>query len=399
MFGKTSKTSKTSWMLAGITMAIGCGSADVASPRGLTAEDPVIAGTNSNSMASGTAGTTHNSPGFAGSGVQSGIPVAGSAGSTVGVPTGTAGTPAGSVTGGGPAVGIGGAPAVMPPTGAPAAGCQANAPCSHGTEPVIPQAMGDCPQLVTGPFTFMGVTSQIWVGNKSDTQKGPIMLYWHGTGGTAATATAELDPTLVQEIMGQGGMIASIEGGLKGDTLDWGVFTTGDYQSADQAVACAVKQLNIDTHRIYSSGASAGGLAAGEIAYGRSSYVAATLPNSGGQGGYPNNMILQDPSHVPAAMTMHGARGVDKVVIEFTDSSLREDIDIAKKGGFAVDCNHGGGHVAAPADLKAAGWDFLKKHPFGFGVSPYAGGLPAIYPKYCMIVTKDTPMPAPTPMM
>jgi hypothetical protein len=104
-------------------------------------------------------------------------------------------------------------------------------------------------------------------------------------------------------------------------------------------------------------------------------------------------MILQDPSHVPAAMTMHGAPGVDKVVIEFTDSSLREDIDIAKKGGFAVDCNHGGGHVAAPADLKAAGWDFLKKHPFGFGVSPYANGLPTTYPKYCMIVTKDTPMP------
>jgi hypothetical protein len=80
-------------------------------------------------------------------------------------------------------------------------------------------------------------------------------------------------------------------------------------------------------------------------------------------------------------------------VIDFGDSSLREDIDIAKKGGFAVDCNHGGGHVAAPPNLKAAAWDFLKKHPFGYGVSPYASGLPANYPSYCMIVTKDTPMP------
>jgi hypothetical protein len=246
--------------------------------------------------------------------------------------------------------------------------------------------------MVTGAFSFMGVTSQIWVGTKSD-QKGPIMLYWHGTGGTAITATAELDPTLVSEIMGQGGMIGSIEGGLKGDTLDWGVFTTGDYQTADQMVACAVAQLNIDTKRIYSSGASAGGLAAGELVYGRSSYMAATLPNSGGQGGYPMNMVLQDPSHVPAAMTMHGARGVDVVVIDFGDSSLREDIDLAKKGGFAVDCDHGGGHVGAPGNLKAAGWDFLKKHPFGFGTSPYAAGLPSTYPPYCKIVTKDTPMP------
>jgi hypothetical protein len=256
--------------------------------------------------------------------------------------------------------------------------------------------MGDCPKMITGPFQFMGVTSQIWVGNKSESQKGPIMLYWHGTGGSAITATAELDPTLVQEIMGQGGVIGSIEGGLKGDTLDWGVFTTGDYQSADQIVACAVQQLNIDTKRIYASGASAGGLAAGEIAYGRSSYVAATLPNSGGQGGYPMNMVLQDPTHVPAAMTMHGARGVDVVVIDFGDSSLREDIDLAKKGGFAVDCDHGGGHVSAPPSLKAAGWDFLKKHPFGFGTSPYANGLPSTYPTYCKIVTKDTPMPVVT---
>ncbi len=280
----------------------------------------------------------------------------------------------------------------------PAPGCIAGAPCSNGTDPVIPAPVGDCPPMVTGPFTFMGVTSQIWVGTKSDTQKGPIMLYFHGTGGTALTATAELDPTCVNDIMSQGGVIGSVEGGLPGDTLDWGVFTTGDYQSADQIVACAVQQLNIDTHRIYSAGASAGGLAAGEIAYGRSSYVAAANPNSGGQGGYPMNMILQDPTHVPAALTMHGARGVDVVVIDFGDSSLREDIDIAKKGGFAVDCDHGGGHVGAPPDLKAAGWDFLKNHPFGFGTSPYANGLPASYPSYCMIVTKDTPMPAPMQM-
>lgn len=302
------------------------------------------------------------------------------------VPSGTAGMMA--ATGGAPAIGTGGGPAM--PT---APGCKPNAPCSNGTDPVIPEPMGDCPPMVSGPFTFMGVTSQIWVGTKSDTQKGPIMLYWHGTGGNALTATAELDPGCVAEIMDQGGVIGSIEGGLMGDTLDWGVFTTGDYQSADQIVACAVQQMNIDTHRIYSAGASAGGLAAGEIAYGRSQYVAAANPNSGGQGGYPMNMILSDPTHVPAALTMHGARGVDVVVIDFGDSSLREDIDIAKKGGFAVDCDHGGGHVGAPPDLKAAGWDFLKAHPFGYGTSPYAGGLPASYPSYCMIVTKDTPMP------
>ncbi|HET6339213.1 MAG TPA: hypothetical protein VFG30_38615 [Polyangiales bacterium] len=374
-------------IIVATSIAFGCAADETQSSIG----DPTVVvkppvGGSAFSGSAGSAVTPVTNPSQAGSGVGVGQPSAPPSGPAA--PTGVAGAPA--------------APGVIPPITTPAppasagSGCKANAPCSHGTEPVIPQPIGECPKMVTGAFRFMDVTSQIWVGNKSESQKGPIMLYWHGTGGTAITATAELDPTLVQEIMGMGGVIGSIEGGLKGDTLDWGVFTTGDYQSADQIVACAVQQLNIDTKRIYASGASAGGLAAGEIAYGRSSYVAATLPNSGGQGGYPMNMILQDPTHVPAAMTMHGARGRDVVVIDFGDSSLREDIDIAKKGGFAVDCDHGGSHVAAPPSLKAVGWDFLKKHPFGFGTSPYAGGLPSTYPSYCQIVTKDTPMPVVT---
>lgn len=308
------------WMVAAALAAVGC-VADK-QPAG-SAEQPTV----SVRYVAGSAAA-----GFAGSGA-SPVSALGGAGNaaSVGQPglAGASALPAGAAGSGAPAAPPAAPPpppttSGVPPAGGPpaASGCKANAPCSHGTDPVIPMPIGECPRMATGPFNFMGVTSQIWVGNKSDAQKGPIMLYWHGTGGSAITATAELDPTLVQEIMGAGGVIASIEGGLKGDTLDWGVFTTGDYQSADQVVACAVQQLNIDTHRIYSSGASAGGLAAGEIAYGRSSYIAATLPNSGGQGGYPMNMVLQDPTHVPAAMTMHGAHGVDVVVIDFGDSRL-----------------------------------------------------------------------------
>jgi hypothetical protein len=377
------------------SIAVGCGSGsdNMQSPQhGAIVGQPVVgnptpgASSGSGGTSSGFGNANMNGAAAAGSDGFQNAPKGGAGGGPSMLPSGTAGMTA--ATGGAPAIGTGGSSAA--PT---APGCRPNAPCSNGTEPVIPEPMGECPPMVSGPFTFMGVTSQIWVGTKSDTQKGPIMLYWHGTGGNALTATGELDAGCVAEIMAQGGVIGSIEGGLMGDTLDWGVFTTGDYQSADQIVACAVQQLNIDTHRIYSAGASAGGLAAGEIAYGRSQYIAATNPNSGGQGGYPMNMVLSDPTHVPAALTMHGARGVDVVVIDFGDSSLREDIDIAKKGGFAVDCDHGGPHVGAPLDLKAAGWDFLKAHPFGFGTSPYAGGLPASYPSYCMIVTKDTQMP------
>lgn len=232
----------------------------------------------------------------------------------------------------------------------------------------------------------MGATLQMSVGAKSSSTKGPIVIYWHGTGGSAATAGVELGATVTSEVMASGGVIASMESGGQGNPIDWGVFTTGDYDIVDQVVACAVKQLNIDTRRIYTSGASAGGLAAGTLLLLRSSYMAAGYPNSGGVAPWPGLAVLQDKAHVPAVFTMHGAMGVDMVVIDFGTASMDLDKVIAGAGGFAVDCNHGGGHVGAPPDLKAAGWEFMKAHPFGTKPSPYANGLPANFPSYCMIL-------------
>ena len=299
--------------------------------------------------------TTPNRPPAAGSGMVAMPPI-----------TATAGT--GAMP---PAAGTGAAPI---PT------------ATGGTDPKIPAVNGECPKIATGPAMFMGVTIQLTVGNKSETAKGPIMIYWHGTGGSALTAPAEVGSMVVNEIMASGGVLASMESGGKGNPVDWGVFTFGDFEIVDQIVACSVQQLNIDTRRIYTGGASAGGLAAGTLALARSTYVAAANPNSGGVAPWPGNTALQDPMHPPAALTMHGAMGVDMVVIDFGTSSMDMDRAIVAKGGFAVDCNHGGGHVAAPPDLKAAGWEFMKAHPFGTKPSPYESGLPASFPKYCMIV-------------
>jgi hypothetical protein len=107
------------------------------------------------------------------------------------------------------------------------------------------------------------------------------------------------------------------------------------------------------------------------------------MPNSGGTVfGYQ----LQDPSHVPSVITTHGAAGRDVVVIDFSTTTARFVSDIVAKGGFAVNCDHGGGHCASPAAVKAAQWQFLKAHPFGVSPSPYASGLPAGFPSVCQIV-------------
>jgi hypothetical protein len=278
-------------------------------------------------------------------------------------------------------------PVVPPATGA-AGGAAVAAPGGAG-EPKIPAPKGACPTLATGSMMIMGAAIQLWTGAKSTTQKAPILIYWHYTGGTAGVAPGDLGSSIMPDIMAQGGVIASMESaGGNSPTTDWGVFRTDDFNVVDQIVACAVAQFNIDTKRIYTTGSSAGGLAAGALLFMRSSYIAAGYTNSGGQAGFPQLMVLQDPMHVPNVMTLHGAMGNDKVVIEFTQASLSEDMAIAAKGGFAIDCDHGGAHIAAPPNLKAAAWEFLKAHPFGVSPFPYAAGLPASFPTYCKVIGK-----------
>ena len=73
------------------------------------------------------------------------------------------------------------------------------------------------------------------------------------------------------------------------------------------------------------------------------------------------------------------------VGIDFSQTSAAQVKDIAAKGGFAVDCNHGGGHCGSPQNVKAMQWKFLKDHPFGVAPEPYAAGLPADFPTFCAI--------------
>jgi poly(3-hydroxybutyrate) depolymerase len=222
---------------------------------------------------------------------------------------------------------------------------------------------------------------QLWVGTKSSTPA-PLLFYWHGTGSSSAEAGLTM-AAQVQEIVAAGGVVASFASstGTGTDTSGDGVFFADDYKTADQVLACAVQQLNIDTRRIYTAGCSAGGLQAGAMVYLRSSYLAASMPNSGGVV-FP--MTMED-SHVPALITTHGGTS-DNVVISFATTSATEDTDIAKKPGTVVDCNHGGGHCGAPAADIAAQWQFCKDHPFGFSPDPYAGGLPSSFPTYCMVI-------------
>jgi poly(3-hydroxybutyrate) depolymerase len=184
-----------------------------------------------------------------------------------------------------------------------------------------------------------------------------------------------------QEIMDQGGIIVSFQGSTDtgGDCSGTATFSKDDFFITDLIVACAVRDHNINPRRIYTTGCSAGGLQAGCMGALRSSYIAATVPNSGG---LVIRQPIEDPDHTPAVMTMHGGQS-DVVIVSFSNTSATYDELMKSAGSFVINCDHGGGHCRASADLYRAGWEFMKAHPFGIEPKPYSSGLPKIFPSYC----------------
>lgn len=253
--------------------------------------------------------------------------------------------------------------------------------------PRLPETAGSCPQFETGTVRMRGVDVKLWIGAAASGQIRPLLVYWHGTGSSASEAPMMLRD-VHGEILAEGGVIAALEASTgrnaDGNNPTW---AAGDLEVADDIVACAARQFSIDPWRIYTAGCSFGGVQAAAMAYQRSRYVAGAMLNSGG---LVAPLALEDATHVPHVITAHGASESDVVIIDFAVASVDLAKDVAANGGFAVDCDHGGGHCAATAELVAAQWQFLKAHPWGLTPSPYAGGLPAGFPEFCRIVKTAT---------
>jgi hypothetical protein len=330
-----------------------------------------------------TAGIGGTGTGFAGvSGGGAGSSLAGNSGSSgmggAGANGGTGGI-SGSSGIGGMGAGMGGNAGMTGGAGSMSTAGSGGMPSIGDAEPRIPPKPASCPEIATGDIMVKGQSVKLYVGPAG--MPGPMVFYWHGTGSRPEEAEGGLGPGL-SEIMSQGGVVASFTTTtMSGMNTGNNVWYTGDFEMADEIFACAYDQGLVDPRQVYTAGCSAGGLQASAMVYGRSSYLAAAMPNSGGT---VFRYTLED-EHVPAVMAAHGAQGTDVVIIDFADTTATQCSDIASKGGFMLDCDHGGRHCGSPSDLKAAQWKFLKDHPFGVDPEPYRPTPPANVPSFCAV--------------
>jgi len=285
-----------------------------------------------------------------------------------------------------PLAGAGGAGAV-PPTTVPMAGAAATPMAGTGAPPMlgastptIPTVSGDCPNFGGGSITYMGLGGiTVEAGAKPAGATAPMVFYWHGTGSFAGEYVG-MAGAVAQGVAAEGGILVSFQDTTGGDLLSGtAIFGAGDFDIADQMVACAVRDNNIDPRRIFATGCSAGGLFSTAMAASRSQYMAAAAPNSGGF----TVPVQFANEHTPALMTIHGAPGADVVVIDFSQSSATADMAFKARGGFVINCNHGGGHCGG-GGLAPDIWEFFKAHPYGVEPEPWTS-LPAGFNSVCMI--------------
>jgi predicted esterase len=267
-------------------------------------------------------------------------------------------------------------------------------------EPNLPSITGTCPDLtqtlefqLTHDLTFAPDTLtprvvRLFMDENVLSQDGPVVYYWHGTGGNPNEAIQGLGQDGIAAIRAAGGIVVAPFADEASGMYPWtpvGGNIDHDNLLADEVIACAMDQVGIDPHRIHSVGFSAGGIHTVTMSTRRAAYLASVVSYSGGEFG----AVLaadSDPDNLFAAMSVHG--GPDDVyegAVSFQEPSEHYAELLQASGRFALLCDHGQGH-SVPASIQASVVRFFADHPWGTTPSPYALGLPSEFPDgFCVI--------------
>ena len=260
-----------------------------------------------------------------------------------------------------------------------------------GLAPELPTASMPCPELIDGTVQIQpeGVGSpravRIWMDPELVGElDGPVVFYWHGTGGQPTEAQGGLGEMGIQEILDLGGIVVAPTSDPLAGVFPW-YLVTGEKQDdllvADEVLACAQQQFGVDARRVHSLGFSAGALHTAHMSIRRSSYIASVVLYSGGLifGAMP---AFEEPLNKFAAMLFHGGPG-DMVVVGFKQASEDYVEYVAGNGNFAFICDHGDGHTI-PGEQDSV-MQFLLEHPYDTTPEPYQDALPDGFPAYCAL--------------
>ncbi len=257
---------------------------------------------------------------------------------------------------------------------------------SFGEPDVLPTPDGVCPAFETGTLDFEpGETgprqARVWYDPETG-GGGPIVFYWHGTGSSPLEAEYGLGNAAIDDILARGGMVVAPVSDPEAGQFPWFLVLgteEDDVHLMDEIVGCAAEGPGIDPSRIHAIGMSAGGLQTSQVSVRRSSYIASVVVYSGGL--FTSELPNDDPDRPFPAMIYHGGPE-DIVVVSFQQASERYKQYIDDLGGYALICDHGGGHVIP--DSRVYSWQFLLDHPFDIAPFPYQGQIPDWVPDICV---------------
>ncbi|WP_281646343.1 hypothetical protein [Parendozoicomonas sp. Alg238-R29] len=255
----------------------------------------------------------------------------------------------------------------------------AGAPVSAVTEaallasPMMPDRRDSCAAIVEGEISmeygfFKERKVQVFVKPELAKKKqGPVVFFWHGSNEDWGQVYRVLGESVINQITKEGGVVFAPFAGSP-DALPWHVMNPAlvwkhnDFQLADQLVACAEEEFDINDRRIYSMGFSAGGIQSAAMGRMRSNYIAAIASYSGGQLPWFKLLPTGAPNNYYPAFVTYGTKGQDKVpLVEFSDTSKKLIFYMENRGFHkAIDCEQNRGHTM-PSSTKQVGWDYISK--------------------------------------
>jgi len=210
----------------------------------------------------------------------------------------------------------------------------------------------------------------------------PVIFVFHGLGGSTGDmldGSSNLRPFADD----RGALLVVPQGADFGGSPGWDAVNAPprnrDIQLFDDLLTCVGEQYVLDPERVYATGMSNGGLMTGALIAHRSEVLAAAAPMSGG--------VITDWSTEAAKLpTLITWGGEDDEAYDQDFHALSQELiaETDARGGFYASCNHGLGH-----ELREDFWpwtlEFLLAHPRGREGSPFAGGLPDLFPDYCSV--------------